>query len=126
MDRDGDGLLSLQELEYFYQEQMRKLEARGTEPIQFVDIACQLLDVVKPMVPNQIRLSDLKRCKMAPQFLNTFINVEKYLEAEQQESGGAMRMDENGEMSDWDRYAMEEYEALVNEETGNLDDAHVM
>lgn len=53
MDLDGDGILSMYELEYFYQEQCQKLEAMGVEPLPFEDCLCQMLDLVKPEIPGK-------------------------------------------------------------------------
>lgn len=119
LDLDGDGVLSMFELEFFYEEQARRLEARGIEPLPFRDLACQMLDMVNPRVPGQITLRDLKRCAMAATFLDAFINADKFLEREQREQGAgpARDVDPAGpDLSDWDRFAAEEYEALVAEE----------
>lgn len=35
MDLDGDGFLSMYELEYFYEEQMNRMEAIGIETLPF-------------------------------------------------------------------------------------------
>lgn len=48
MDLDGDGVLSMYELEFFYEEQCQKLEAMAIEPLPFEDCLCQMLDLVKP------------------------------------------------------------------------------
>ena len=53
MDLDGDGVLSMYELEFFYEEQCLKLEALGVEPLPFEDCLCQMLDLVKPEVQGQ-------------------------------------------------------------------------
>lgn len=50
MDLDGDGVLSMYELEYLYEEQCEKMETMGIEPLPFQDLLCQLLDLVKPEV----------------------------------------------------------------------------
>ena len=50
MDLDGDGVLSMYELEHFYDEQCQKLEAMAIEPVPFEDCLCQMLDLVKPEV----------------------------------------------------------------------------
>lgn len=42
LDLDGDGVLSLYELEYFYSEVARKMEAMGIESMKFQDVACQV------------------------------------------------------------------------------------
>lgn len=42
MDLDGDGYLSMYELEYFYEEQMHRMEAIGIETLPFQDCLCQV------------------------------------------------------------------------------------
>ncbi|XP_078039720.1 uncharacterized protein LOC144471498 isoform X1 [Augochlora pura] len=121
MDLDGDGYLSMYELEYFYDEQLRRMEAIGLETLPFEDCLCQMLDMIKPATPGKISLSDLKRCKMTSIFFDTFFNLEKYLDHEQRDPfASAREHDPDGhELSDWDRFAAEEYEMLVAEESGN-------
>nr|XP_043903236.1 serine/threonine-protein phosphatase 2A regulatory subunit B'' subunit alpha isoform X2 [Solea senegalensis] len=121
MDTDGDGVLSMFELEYFYEEQCERMERMGIEPLPFQDLLCQMLDLVKPESPGKITLSDLKRCRMAHIFFDTFFNLEKYLDHEQRDPFAVQKdIDSEGpEPSDWDKYASEEYEILVAEETAN-------
>ncbi|XP_066908433.1 uncharacterized protein [Halyomorpha halys] len=123
MDLDGDGYLSMYELEYFYDEQLQRMEGIGIECLPFEDCLCQMLDMIRPEVPGKISLSDLKKCKMTPIFFDTFFNLEKYLDHEQRDPFASQRdheneSRENEQMSDWDRYAAEEYELLVAEEGG--------
>ncbi|KAG9494539.1 hypothetical protein GDO78_002063 [Eleutherodactylus coqui] len=119
MDLDGDGVLSMYELEYFYEEQCEKMETMGIEPLPFQDLLCQLLDLVKPEGEGRITLKDLKRCKMGHIFYDTCFNLEKYLDHEQRDPFAVQKDvdSETPEPSDWDRYAAEEYEILVAEET---------
>ncbi|XP_067056210.1 serine/threonine-protein phosphatase 2A regulatory subunit B'' subunit beta-like [Acropora muricata] len=122
MDIDGDGILSMYELEYFYSEQVSKMEALGIETMVFEDCLCQILDMVKPKVEGCITLSDLKNCKLAYIFFNTFFNLDKYLEHEQRDPFAAARdfQDTDGpQPTDWERYAQEEYDLLVAEEGAN-------
>ncbi|XP_054241883.1 serine/threonine-protein phosphatase 2A regulatory subunit B'' subunit alpha isoform X1 [Indicator indicator] len=121
MDLDGDGVLSMYELEYFYEEQCDRMEVMGIEPLPFHDLLCQMLDLVKPEREGKVTLRDLKRCRMAHVFYNTFFNLEKYLDNEQRDPFAVQKDMENDgpEPSDWDRYAAEEYEILVAEESGN-------
>ncbi|XP_005308726.1 serine/threonine-protein phosphatase 2A regulatory subunit B'' subunit alpha isoform X2 [Trachemys scripta elegans] len=121
LDLDGDGVLSMYELEYFYEEQCERMEAMGIEPLPFHDLLCQMLDLVKPDGDGRVMLRDLKRCRMAHVFYNTFFNLEKYLDNEQRDPFAIQKDVENDgpEPSDWDRYAAEEYELLVAEESGN-------
>ncbi|KAJ8409608.1 hypothetical protein AAFF_G00230090 [Aldrovandia affinis] len=121
MDLDGDGVLSMYELEYFYEEQCERMEGMGIEPLPFHDLLCQMLDLVKPECQGKITLHDLKRCRMAHIFYDTFFNLEKYLDHEQRDPFAVQKdLDsECPEPSDWDKYASEEYEILVAEETAN-------
>nr|CAD7424052.1 unnamed protein product [Timema monikensis] len=188
MDLDGDGYLSMYELEYFYEEQLQRMEAIGIETLPFEDCLCQMLDMIHPATPGKISLSDLKQCKMTSIFFDTFFNLEKYLDHEQRDPFASQREhDTDGQevkdyyksrlskttsttttttsgkrrpqaatsrkppttgtatnstdgqhrsttcntrimaspeatetvLSDWDRYAAEEYELLVAEEGGN-------
>ncbi|KAM7403396.1 hypothetical protein PAMA_004040 [Pampus argenteus] len=121
MDVDGDGVLSMFELEYFYEEQCERMERMGIEPLPFQDLLCQMLDLVKPESSGKITLGDLKRCRMAHIFFDTFFNLEKYLDHEQRDPFAVQKdIDSEGpEPSDWDKYASDEYEILVAEETAN-------
>ncbi|XP_056599477.1 serine/threonine-protein phosphatase 2A regulatory subunit B'' subunit alpha [Triplophysa dalaica] len=121
MDMDGDGVLSMYELEFLYEEQCERMEGMGIEPLPFQDLLCQMLDLVKPECPGKITLRDLKHCRMAHIFYDTFFNLEKYLDHEQRDPFAVQKdLDSDGpEPSDWDKYASEEYEILVAEETAN-------
>ncbi|XP_061083134.1 serine/threonine-protein phosphatase 2A regulatory subunit B'' subunit beta isoform X2 [Conger conger] len=120
MDLDGDGVLSMYELEHFYQEQCQKLETMGIESLLFEDCLCQMLDLVQPEVPGKITLHDLKRCKLSHVFFDTFFNIEKYLYHEQKDPSSVREGEPEGQdLSDWERYAAEEYDILVAEETAN-------
>ncbi|KAM9487040.1 serine/threonine-protein phosphatase 2A regulatory subunit B'' subunit beta isoform 1-T1 [Clarias gariepinus] len=121
MDVDGDGVLSMYELQYFYQEQCQKLETMAIEPLPFEDCLCQMLDLVRPEIPGKITLRDLKRCKLAHIFFDTFFNIEKYLDHEQRDPFVVAKDAETlgQDISDWERYAAEEYDILVAEEAAN-------
>ncbi|XP_067401816.1 serine/threonine-protein phosphatase 2A regulatory subunit B'' subunit beta isoform X3 [Emydura macquarii macquarii] len=121
MDLDGDGALSMYELEYFYEEQCQKLDNMAIEPLPFEDCLCQMLDLVKPQCEEKITLHDLKKCKLANVFFDTFFNIEKYLDHEQKDQFSMLRDGENEsqEISDWEKYAAEEYDILVAEEAAS-------
>ncbi|XP_044288899.1 serine/threonine-protein phosphatase 2A regulatory subunit B'' subunit beta isoform X1 [Varanus komodoensis] len=121
MDLDGDGVLSMYELQYFYEEQCQKLDNMAIEPLPFEDCLCQMLDLVKPECEGKITLRDLKKCKMANVFFDTFFNIEKYLDHEQKDQFSMLRgaENENQEMTDWEKYAAEEYDVLVAEEAAS-------
>lgn len=94
MDLDGDGILSMYELEYFYEEQQHRMESIGIETLPFEDCLCQMFDMIKPKRPGCVTLGDLKRCKMTPIFYDTFFNLEKYMEHEQRDPFATQREDD--------------------------------
>ena len=48
LDTDGDGVLSLYELEYFYNEVLKRLEEMNIESLSLENTVCQLLDMINP------------------------------------------------------------------------------
>lgn len=44
---DGDGVLSMYELEYFYEEQQHRMEQLGIETLPFEDCLCQVRIKIK-------------------------------------------------------------------------------
>lgn len=54
LDLDGDGYISMYEMEYFYEEQMTKLEQLDIEPLPFEDCICQVFSVlIKSLIPER-------------------------------------------------------------------------
>uniref|UniRef100_A0A2K6D400 EF-hand domain-containing protein n=1 Tax=Macaca nemestrina TaxID=9545 RepID=A0A2K6D400_MACNE len=117
MDLDGDGALSMFELEYFYEEQCRRLDSMAIEALPFQDCLCQMLDLVKPRSEGRITLRDLKRCKLAGVFFDTFFNIEKYLDHEQKEQISLLRVSGAPAVVDVTKYAARSTDILVAEET---------
>ncbi|KAF7991987.1 hypothetical protein HCN44_010788 [Aphidius gifuensis] len=88
MDLDGDGYLSMYELEYFYEEQLDRMEAIGMETLPFEDCLCQMLDMIHPSIPRKISLNHEQR--------DPFASTRDH--------------DADGhELSDWDRFAGDDY-----------------
>ena len=58
-------------------------------------------------------------------FFDTFINLEKYLEYEQRDPFSNFRDLDAPELSDWEKYAADEYENLVSEDV-NADNGQDM
>lgn len=48
IDLDDNNVITPAEMEYFYEEQTHRLEYLNHEPILFIDLLCQLNDMVKP------------------------------------------------------------------------------
>lgn len=78
----------------------------------------QRLKYFSVSVSVKITLRDLKSCQMTAVFFNTFVNVDKYLDYEQRDPVASVKDEgvEGAELSDWDKYASEQYELLLQEE----------
>lgn len=63
MDLDGDGFLSMYELEYFYEEQLQRMEQLGIETLPFEDCLCQVrLDGHATFDGLSVTYAFLRRC----------------------------------------------------------------
>lgn len=117
MDLDGDGYISLYELEHFYQAQLEKMRLLGVEECSLLDCVCQALDLVSPKEETKISLSDIKKCKQPSLFFNIFLNIQKFLDHELKDPFN----NKEGEvpLTDWEKYAAREYEDLIADEELN-------
>ncbi|KAJ2868086.1 Serine/threonine-protein phosphatase 2A regulatory subunit B'' subunit alpha [Coemansia aciculifera] len=83
LDLDGDGVLTVYELEYFYDEQYSRMEEEMSgDVIMLDDLMCQLNDLICPEKNGLITLKDLRRAppKMLPIFFDAFMNLTRFLE----------------------------------------------
>lgn len=53
MDLDGDGVLSMYELEYFYEEQQQRMEHIGIETLPYEDCLCQVISLFNIVLFHQ-------------------------------------------------------------------------
>lgn len=109
VDIDGDGVLSLYELEQVFAEQKERIKQYDPE-ISFGDVHCQIIDMLKPKNRDAITLSDIKKSKMSPVFFNILFNLTKFFVVEQKGTLGS-----NG-TNIWAQYAKEEYQRLISED----------
>ncbi len=50
MDLDCDGVITPNEMQFFYEEQLHRMECMAQEPVLFEDIVCQMADMICPHV----------------------------------------------------------------------------
>ena len=43
-------MLTLNEMQFFYEEQLHRMECMAQEPVLFEDILCQIVDMIAPEV----------------------------------------------------------------------------
>eukprot|EP00002_Diphylleia_rotans_P006842 TRINITY_DN1627_c0_g1_i1.p1 TRINITY_DN1627_c0_g1~~TRINITY_DN1627_c0_g1_i1.p1 ORF type:complete len:420 (-),score=76.48 TRINITY_DN1627_c0_g1_i1:176-1435(-) len=116
LDIDNDGYVSLYEMEFFYVEQLHRMNCLSIEVVQFQDILCQLLDMLKPKDVKCMTISDFKRCKLACHVFNILFNLNKFIAYEQRDPFSIRQEMNSPEKTDWDRFARAEYDLLAAEE----------
>eukprot|EP00743_Colponemidia_sp_Colp-15_P004816 GILK01005188.1.p1 GENE.GILK01005188.1~~GILK01005188.1.p1 ORF type:complete len:593 (-),score=112.50 GILK01005188.1:181-1884(-) len=127
VDLDGDGIIKAVEMQYFYEEQVHRLECLNHEAVSFPDIICQLNDMIHPEVEGEFRLDELKKRRhQAGTFFNVLLNLNKFVNYEQRDPFALKQeMAQNPDWSDWDRYANVEYQRLVMEEENTEDSEEI-
>ncbi|KAJ3304848.1 Serine/threonine-protein phosphatase 2A regulatory subunit B'' subunit alpha [Kappamyces sp. JEL0829] len=79
LDIDGDGVISLYELQQFYEDQYdRMMISRVSDVWKLEDFICSLMDLVRPKLANQISLQDLKKCGSAFLFFDMIFDLRRY------------------------------------------------
>ncbi|GFP81740.1 probable serine/threonine protein phosphatase 2a regulatory subunit b''gamma [Phtheirospermum japonicum] len=48
IDLDGNGIITRNEMQFFYEEQLHRMECMAQEPVLFEDILCQIVDMINP------------------------------------------------------------------------------
>ncbi|KAJ1936715.1 Serine/threonine-protein phosphatase 2A regulatory subunit B'' subunit alpha [Linderina macrospora] len=85
LDLDGDGVLTVYELEYFYDEQICRMEEdMAGDLIMLDDLMCQLSDMIRPEHEGMFTLKDLRKAPPAhiPVFVDAFTNLTRFLDHE--------------------------------------------
>ncbi|XP_023537546.1 serine/threonine protein phosphatase 2A regulatory subunit B''beta-like [Cucurbita pepo subsp. pepo] len=116
IDLDGNGILTRNELQFFYEEQLHRMECMAQEPVLFEDILCQIIDMIGPENENYICLRDLKGCKLSGSVFNILFNLNKFMAFETRDPFLIRQERENPTLTEWDRFAHREYIRLSMEE----------
>ncbi|KAE9463815.1 hypothetical protein C3L33_04258, partial [Rhododendron williamsianum] len=119
IDLDGNGVITVNEMQYFYEEQFHRIECMAQEPILFEDILCQIVDMIKPEREDSITLRDFKGCKLSGHIFNILFNLNKFMAFETRDPFLIRQEREDPSLTDWDRFAHREYIRLSIEEEGD-------
>ncbi|KAJ6773697.1 SERINE/THREONINE PROTEIN PHOSPHATASE 2A REGULATORY SUBUNIT B''EPSILON-RELATED [Salix purpurea] len=119
LDLDGNGVLTPNELQYFYEEQLHRMECMAQEPVLFEDILCQIVDMIAPEREDYITLRDLKGCKLSGNVFNILFNLNKFVAFESRDPFLIRQEREEPALTEWDRFAHREYIRLSMEEDVN-------
>jgi len=119
IDIDGDGVIRPWELRYFYDHQLVRMQSYSHEVVPFADIMCQMHDCLVPNTEGAIVLSDFlhpHRIKISGMLFNVLFNLNKFIAFEQRDPFIIRQQHEQPGLSDWDRYAINEYSRLAQAE----------
>eukprot|EP00271_Cylindrocystis_brebissonii_P008751 TRINITY_DN2323_c0_g2_i1.p1 TRINITY_DN2323_c0_g2~~TRINITY_DN2323_c0_g2_i1.p1 ORF type:complete len:564 (-),score=121.44 TRINITY_DN2323_c0_g2_i1:1380-3071(-) len=118
VDMDCDGRISANEMRYFYEEQLHRMECMAQEPVLFEDVCCQMADMINPRKKGDLTLRDLKRCKLSGNFFNVLFNLNKFVAFETRDPFLIRQEREDPTLTEWDRFARGEYIRLSMEDDG--------
>ncbi|TYJ27127.1 hypothetical protein E1A91_A07G165100v1 [Gossypium mustelinum] len=116
IDLDGNGVLTPNEMQFFYEEQLHRMECMAQEPVLFEDILCQIIDMIAPEREYCITLQDLKRCKLSGNVFNILFNLNKFVAFESRDPFLIRQEREEPTLTEWDHFAHREYIRLSMEE----------
>ncbi|XP_040957319.1 serine/threonine protein phosphatase 2A regulatory subunit B''beta isoform X2 [Gossypium hirsutum] len=126
IDLDGNGVLTPNELQFFYEEQLHRMECMAQETVLFEDVLCQIVDMIRPEKEDYISLRDMKSCKLSGHVFNILFNLNKFIAFETRDPFLIRQIylfleRENPTLTEWDRFAHREYIRLSMEE--DIEDA---
>ena len=80
IDLDDNEIITPHEMNYFYDEQIHRLEYLNHESILFVDLLCQMNDLVKPSYEGHFHYEEIKAVRHSVGiFFNCLVNLNKFL-----------------------------------------------
>uniref|UniRef100_A0A2C9W9J5 EF-hand domain-containing protein n=1 Tax=Manihot esculenta TaxID=3983 RepID=A0A2C9W9J5_MANES len=116
IDMDGNGILTSNEMQFFYEEQLHRMECMAQEPVLFEDILCQIFDMIGPENEGYVTLRDVKSSKLSGHVFNILFNLNKFIAFESRDAFLIRQERENPTLTEWDRFAHREYIRLSMEE----------
>ncbi|XVF28586.1 hypothetical protein REPUB_Repub15cG0042600 [Reevesia pubescens] len=116
IDLDGNGVLTPNEMQFFYEEQLHRMECMAQETVLFEDILCQIVDMIGSENEGYITLRDLKGCKLSGNVFNILFNLNKFIASESRDPFLIRQERENPTLTEWDHFAHREYIRLSMEE----------
>ncbi|CAO2837014.1 unnamed protein product [Amaranthus hypochondriacus] len=116
IDLDANGIITRNEMQFFYEEQLHRMECMAQEPVLFEDILCQIIDMIGPENESYFTIRDLKGSKLSGSVFNILFNLNKFMAFETRDPFLIRQERENPTLTEWDRFAHREYIRLSMEE----------
>jgi serine/threonine-protein phosphatase 2A regulatory subunit B'' len=119
IDLDGNGVVTRNEMQFFYEEQLHRMECMAQEPVQFEDILCQVVDMISPENGDFVTIRDFRGCRLSGHVFNILFNLNKFMAFESRDPFLIRQEREDPSLTEWDRFAHREYIRLSMEEDGD-------
>lgn len=121
IDLNGDDLLTPDELVWFYEEQLGRMECLSQETVSFEDVLSQMQDMLNPEDAAFFTMRDLKKSRaLAGTLFNVLFNLNKFVAFETRDPFTVRQEREEAASgaTEWERFARSEYLRLAVEEEG--------
>ncbi len=121
IDLNGDDLLTPDELIWFYEEQLGRMECLSQETVCFEDVLAQMQDMLDPEQSPYFTMRDLKKSRvLAGTLFNVLFNLNKFVAFETRDPFTVRQEREEAASgaTEWERFARTEYLRLAIEEEG--------
>jgi serine/threonine-protein phosphatase 2A regulatory subunit B'' len=126
IDFDDDGVIRASECRFFYKPQLQRMECLGHEAVPFVDVLCQMSDMLQPDKDGEFLFKYFIRedkIRISGVFFNVLFNLNKFIAFEQRDPFILRQQMAEPNLTDWDRYARSEYARLAMEEETREEEA---
>lgn len=126
VDVDGDGRLNNMEMRSFYAVQLHRMQCMGHEIVPFEDMLCQMMDMIKPKNSEYLIVEDFLQPEcgsVSGALFDALFNLNKYLMFEQRDPFVERQKREDEFDTDWDRFALIDYNRLAMEEEAREEEA---
>ena len=123
-DLDGDGIITPEDMRYFYKSQLHRVTSLGQDSVNFPDVLCQMIDLINPEDDTALKLSDFTKADkrgISGVLFDILFNLNKFMRFESRDPFQEKMKRDDPFNSDWDRFANMEYHRLAAEEEGSND-----
>lgn len=121
LDYDDDGYWSPQDLYFFYEEQLYRMEFTILDSISFENALRQITDMINPKDPMRISLAEVIRSGYAKEIFNLLFNLSEFLNDEKRLSLIPLSR-EDKRRSCWEQYSTYHYDLALGESSSFYED----
>jgi serine/threonine-protein phosphatase 2A regulatory subunit B'' len=120
VDLNSDGKLDIMEIRRFFSVQLHRISCMGHKIRPFVDVYCQIMGVINPVNPLYLTIDNFlsaSKYKAGGALFDALFSLNKcMIRLEQQDSVSDLQNRFDEFQTDWDRFALMDYDRLGTEE----------